>query len=969
MFSYQKTAFNARETSLSKLRISTSASVSLILLAVSLPQVQMVHSQEVIEEINITGSRVVRDGFQAPTPVTVMTVEDMQASPPENLADFVNELPSVTGSIRPQSSQTAISSGNSGVNSMNLRGIGSNRTLTLLDGQRSVASMISGAVDVNNFPQSLVSRVEIVTGGASAAYGSDAVAGVVNYILDKDFTGFKVNVETSATVDYSDNWTQKGSITAGFPFAGARGHVLFDVEIAEKEGVMHSDRPWNREGWGQMLNPYYTPDNGQPFRLVLPEMGLISATPGGIITSGPLRGIAFGEGGAPYNFSYGDIVSSPWMRGGDWQGVARRDIPSVDPQTTRQSAFSRISYNVTDTVEIYGQAQWGRTSIENICCSLFSLGNITVRADNAFIPDSVRAQAQALGVQSFNMGTTYGDMPGPGSLNERTTYRFVLGASGDAMAFDRSWAWDTYYQRGMTDSDILGTNMWKNQERAWALDSVLDDRGLPACRAEVQGVPGAQGCVPYNLFGTGVNTKAAIEYLGIDGSGRGYQKVGPNMQEQLTQDVVAFAVSGEPFEWKAGPISLAFGGEHRREKVTGESDPISQRIVGAGWFAGNYLPTSGSYDVTEGFVETVIPLANNSSWAESLDLNAAVRLTNYSTSGTVNTWKLGMTYAPIQDVMIRATRSHDIRAPSLQDLFQAGTANTNQVRDPFNNNTTTQYMAVRTGNLNLTPEKADTSGIGVVYQPSFVSGLSMSFDYYEIEMTDALGQPGPQIIVDRCFDGNQAFCQAITRDGGLITRIDIVPFNIAEQRFRGMDYELSYRMPLSNINDSWIGNLAFRGLATRYLESYENNGIDRPKQTAGQNTSGGPPDLLYRLSLSYSTDKFQASLVGRGISSGTHNNDYIECVSNCPTSTAANNTINNNTVAGIFYTDINFTYYLEIAGGQNFEFFAGVKNLTNEKPPVNVGGPGGLAFTTPPTDLGLYDGIGRTARLGVRFRM
>ncbi len=930
-------------------------------------QAQEEEPEQGLEQVVVTGSRVVRDGFQSPTPTTIVGIEEIQAAAPTNLADFVNELPAVAGSTRPQNSQTSISSGAAGVNTMNLRGIGNNRTLTLLDGQRSVPSLLTGAVDVNNFPQSLISRVDVVTGGASAVYGSDAVAGVVNYILDKDFTGLKGSIDTSATTEHDDNRTWKSSITAGAPFADDRGHFLFAAELARKDGILHSDREWNRDGWGQILNPNYTPDNGEPFRLILPHVGLSTAAPGGIITAGPLRGIAFGEGGTPYNFHYGDIVSDPYMQGGEWRTVDRRHVPSLDPEINRRSVFTRISFDVTRDLNVYAQGQWASTEINNLCCSTWGIGNITVPVDNAFIPESVHSQMIDLGLDSLTMGSTFDDLPGPGSRNKRSTNRFVLGANGSFELFDDSWTWDAYYQRGVTHADIMGTDMWDNRKHAWAFDAVLDpDTGIPVCRATLEGVSGAEGCVPFNVFGTNVNSRAAIEYLGLHGSDRG--RVGPWMIQRLTQDVAAFSVSGEPFSWRAGPISLAAGAEHRKEKVSGESDIISQTTR---WFAGNYLATVGSYHVSEAFVETLVPLVSDSKWAESLDLSAAVRLTDYSTSGRVTTWKIGAMYSPVAGTTFRLTSSRDIRAPSLQDLYQAGTANTNNVRDPFNGNITTQYLAVRTGNLALSPEEADTIGLGIVYQPAFIPGFSASVDYYEIEIKDALGQPGPQTIVDRCFDGNQQYCDAITRDaaGNLITQINIVPFNIAEQKHRGVDYELSYRIPMETLSSSWIGDLVFRAMATNYLEKYENNGIDVPTDTAGQSTADGPPSWLYRATLSHTTERYSATLIGRGVSSGTFDNSYIECTSNCPASTPEHNTINNNRVAGAFYLDANFTYQLLPESDNQMEVFISLRNLTDKAPPIRASGPGGVVFTSAPTDLGLFDGVGRTLRLGFRFSM
>ena len=284
---------------------------------------------------------------------------------------------------------------------------------------------------------------------------------------------------------------------------------------------------------------------------------------------------------------------------------------------------------------------------------------------------------------------------------------------------------------------------------------------------------------------------------------------------------------------------------------------------------------------------------------------------------------------------------------------------------------TTQYLAVRGGNLALRPEKADTTGFGVVLQPSFVPGLSASVDYYNINMKDAIGQPSPQTVVDRCFEGNQEFCDAITRglsNGvNVIERIDIVPFNIAKVVHRGLDFELGYRMPLEDLDMGWAGDMDFRFLATHYIKHYENNGIDTPTQTAG----AAEPSWLYRMTLTYSNDPLRLTLIGRGISSRKEDNSFIECTAGCPASTADHRTINNNHIAGRFYVDANMTYLFQnnADDGRDIEVFLNVKNIANTAPPVDASGPGGVAFSAAPTDLGLYDGIGRTFRAGVRFRM
>ena len=326
---------------------------SLVALAVAMACTQAAGAQQAsqLEEVVVTGTRVERAGFEAPTPLTVMGIEEMNASPSANLAEFVNTLPSVVGSATPQNSNTSISSGAAGVNALNLRALGSVRTLVLLDGQRSVGSLLNGTVDVNNIPQALVTRVEVVTGGASAAHGSDAVAGVVNLILDRRFTGLKTEVDGGMST-YGDNENWRARAAFGTPFAGGRGHLLLSGDFVKEKGVMHADRDWNNNGWYQIINPAYSPGNGQPERLITPNAGLMTAPYGGLITNTALAGTAFGPGGTPYQFNYG-TVRSPWMIGGEWKAAQLNDRQSLNPEQERQGAFARLSFSLTDDVEAF----------------------------------------------------------------------------------------------------------------------------------------------------------------------------------------------------------------------------------------------------------------------------------------------------------------------------------------------------------------------------------------------------------------------------------------------------------------------------------------------------------------------------------------------------------------------------------------------------------------------------------------
>lgn len=901
-----------------------------------------------VEDVVVTGTRITRNGYQAPTPLTVINEAEILASAPANVADFVNEIPSVVGSATPATSNASISSGTAGVNSLNLRALGATRTLVLLDGQRSVGSVITGTVDVNTFPQGLIRSVEIVTGGASAAYGSDAVSGVVNFILDKDLTGLKGSAEYGQTT-YGDDVSYRFNLSAGTPFAGGRGHLLLNGEVTEREGIYGVPRDWNNDGWYIINNPDYFVGNGLPERLVVPNAGLSNATPGGIISNTALRGTYFGVGGVVNQFSYGK-TRDPWMIGGDWESVQVNDLQSLHADERRKGLFARAAFEVTDSIEVFGQASWNSHASLGWTGVQPNQGNVVIRSDNAFIPASVRAQLAARNIAQFNLGTTNADLPIRKTDNERTVERYVIGADGNFTALGKEWRWDGYYQRGVTNTLEIARDITNNARLALAQDAVFHPTtGAIVCRSSIANPN--NGCVPFNRMGIGVNTQAALDYI----------LGNPERKQQFTQDVAAVNLSGDPFSTWAGPVSAAVGVEHRREAVSGE---VEERYR-SGWFVGNYLPTFGDFSVTEAYLEAAIPLASN------LDINTAVRGTEYSTSGYVTTWRVGATYSPIEDLRFRAIRSRDIRAPNLAELFAAGTSRTNTLVDPANNNLNVQFTEITTGNLGLRPEIADTFGVGFVYQPSFLPGLGLSVDYYDINIDGAIGSVDAQVIADRCFAGNQEFCGAITRGtspGGasVITRVNVSPFNFAELRARGLDLEASYRFSLSDLVASWPGTVSVRAVATRYLENYRNNGIDPPTDTVGQNAGDGPPDYLYRVTAIYTADPWTIAVTGRGISAGVYDNAFIECTQSCPRSTTFARTINNNQINGAFYIDTSFTYDL---GDSGTELFFNVNNLANTDPEIVASGPAGTAYGNPSTNQGLYDFLGRVFRLGVRFRL
>jgi len=927
-----------------------------------LPLFELGHLQEIV----ITGSRIMRDGYEAPTPLTVLDASLLaQQTATANVADTLNTIPLFAGSLTPTLGVGGPSTIQGGLNTLSLRGLSSRRTLVLLDGKRSVGSQTSGVVDINSFPQQLISRVDIVTGGASAVYGSDAVGGVVNFVLDKNFVGSKGEASGGLTTQ-GDDPHYKIALTGGFTFGGDRGHLLLSGEFNKKHGIFNgtNGREWSKGGAGIVSNPAYTPTNGQPEYLVRNDVSLSNATHGGIIVSGPLKGVAFGVGGTPYRFNYGPIVSGIYMAGGDWRStLVRADAISLDPKATRKNVFLRASYDVSENLNIYGQFSWNSSFDDNRGFPAYQPGNgPIIQSGNPFIPESIQERMTALGLTSFQIGTTNYDRPFIGSRSLRQTNRNILGANGKLEAFDAPWTWNAYAQNGYTRISFNATGVARKSRFTEAIDAVRDPAsGAVVCRSTLTS-PG-NGCSPWNPLGLGVNNDAGLQYI-LGGTG-GIAHV----NQKLEQNVFAASIAGEPLANWAGPVSLAFNVEHRRESARSIPDPVARS---GDWWAGNFQFLDAGYSVTEGAVETVIPIANNKTFAEKWDVSAAFRGTGYSTTGYASTWKIGTTYAPVASIKLRLTRSRDIRAPNLDELYSNAILGFDTGLDVFTNSVTT-FVLRREGNVLLRPERADATNIGIVLQPTIFPAFSASMDWWNIDMKDAVHLPTPSDVVRLCFEGRQTYCDDITRVDGVITDLTQTPFNLAVHTSRGIDFEGSYRFDAANVVPSWAGEVILHGNATLYLKSYINPGISTPTDDVGQNggssSSVAPPNWRVTASVDYKRGGLLTSMTARIVSAGTLNNSYVTCTSACPLSSARNRTIDSNSLPGALYFDASVNYGWNMGERATVEVFLNVKNLMDKNPPPVPRTADQFGYVVPITNIARYDYLGRVVKAGLRFQM
>ena len=902
------------------------------------------------EDIVVTGTRIVQSGYNAPVPLNVLGTAEIEARKPSNIADLVLTMPAATGGTTTTAGGGGrISAGTAGISTLNLRALGSGRTLVLLDGRRTPPSTFGNLVDINTIPQDLVKRVDIVTGGASAQYGSDAVGGVVNFILDDSFRGFKLGADTSITT-YGDGLNYRFTGTAGLSFLDDRIHILANAEYFHQDGINTVDRPWNTRGYYKVLNPAYTETDGQPQYLVGPGVGQ-TRTVGGLINSGPLRGTHFLDDGITGQFDYGtgNSVSSPGIVGGDWrlsmEGVAGSF--ALMPTQERMGVFNHVDFDVTPDLTLYGQFSWHRFEGQSFYGALAS--GATIAADNAFLLTQypqVAAAMQANGLGSVPVSTW---IVGPlGADNSRQVFRYLAGAKGRFSLLERPWSWDAYYQRGVTKTHEQAVNSWNTARLALGTDAVLSN-GQIVCRSTL--TDPTNGCVPLDRLGTGGLSPAARAYL--------YGPGQPLRRQTFQQEVVSATLNGQLFDLPGGPVAIALGGEWRKDQASGRVANTS-----SGWVSANYRPNFGKATVKEAFLEASLPVFTG------FDLNAAGRYTDYSASGTVQTWKVGATFSPISDIMFRGSYSRDIRAPNLSELFQDQQVFRTLVTLPANSPAPggSEPNIVYSGNPDLKPERANTLTAGVVVKPSFLPGLSASIDYWDIKLDGAIGSVDDQPTIDYCYSGVTQFCNNLVFSGNQLISILSKPINFGKGRVTGLDFEASYGTPLSAISESLPGTFRIHAAATHYIRSVVDDLVLRRNYAGvlqlGDANVFATPSWVYRISAFYDVDPISINLVARGFSNSVYSNEYIECTSNCPTSTVARGTINDNDIDGAMYLDGSVSLKFRSDSNEMRLSFI-VDNILNRKPTPVGNDIGASDITGPQTAQPFFNTLGRVFRLSL----
>jgi outer membrane receptor protein involved in Fe transport len=901
-----------------------------------------------LSEVVVTASRVDRAGFTAPTPTTTVGLQELQKAGTTNVADYLNTVPAFGAGTTPAS--TAHNSVNSSLNLVNLRSLGANRTLVLVDRKRFTPSSATGRVDLNVIPTVMIERVEVVTGGASAAWGSDAVAGVVNLIFKKNLDGLSGEVSGGLS-QQGDNQDVRVALSWGGTALDGRLHLSVASEYEDNKGVgPDSGRAVLKQNIQVIPNPNYKLGNGQPQNYLTSNVNVSTATLGGVVTTGPFAGQQFTPGGALVPFTYGTMRGNAFMIGGSGisltNAINQEQLGQLVNPLRRGNIYLRSTYDVTDNLEATFEASYAQSFSQAYLSIPYDLGTITIQRDNAYLTAGQRATLTAANVSSFKMGRINKDISYNFPVNETQTHRFMFGLNGKFDAFGSTWKWDGYVATGSTryQQKIQGNRIIANWNQA--IDAVVNPaNGQIVCRSTL--TKPTNGCVPINLFGQGSPSAAASRYV-----------TGTSMlAADFKQDAAAVNISGEPFSVPAGPVSLAAGLEYRKESVSQVADAISNAN---GFNIGNPHDISGSETVKEAFAETVVPLLKDIPLVKALDFNGAVRITDYKTSGAVTTWKAGLSWAVTDDVRLRAARSRDIRAPALGELYASYILSKGTLTDPAKNNQQFQVDTPQQGNPNLKPETADTITFGVVYQPSFISGLSISVDYYNIDLKNAIGALGSQDIINRCYQGVTDLCRYVERNAaGEITRVTRANVNLSELKTAGVDFEVAYNTPLSRFHEGLPGDLGLRflGTYTDYLTSVDNNivqqlvsdigfghnGIPQWKWSASATWRDGPLTL-------YSQLRYTEG--GRDDNTKDAAGAYVTQVLG-----------GKNWFDGQYITDLSIQYELERNEGRNVTLFASVKNLFD-----TYGPPVGIGYILPgPTNFSFYDSIGRQYQVGVRF--
>lgn len=958
-------------------------------------------TEESDELIVVTGSRIASPALESAAPLQIIDQVAIDDAGATNVQELLLENP-VFGTPALSRTNSAFLTSGTGVATVDLRDLGSDRTLVLVNGRRVVAGLPgSSIVDLNVIPTQFVQQIDVLTGGASSLYGSDAVAGVVNFVYKKDFEGIEANGQYGITEE-GDDQRYQANVTVGTNVDDGRGNIMVHFGYSNEGGIFSRQRS-NTQVDDADTAAFITGDINdfgvpfEPFFSSFPLQGRFdvngTAGSGDDFTFDPITGVLRSTFSAN-----GDGVIGP-------DGFNRQAFRTIAVPVERYLFAAAGTYEFTDDINFFFEGTFSKTKssreIEPFALSSGDIfpatgGRVPIETDvngvlvvNPLVPQAIVDASQDIdgdGLRDIGFARRIEEFgPRQGSTT-RDMYRFVVGFDGQL--FDDKFRWDVSYNYGSTSENQSSSGQVNVLNFRNALAGVPDVNDInnngsttdTVC-ADANAV--AQGCVPINIFGIGAITPEALAYTNAEAS----------FQTDITQQVVQGNISGSLFDLPGGPLGIAAGVEYRKESSVEELDALTN----AGLNAGNAIPdTSGSFDVVEGFVELNLPILSDTPFFELLEVGGAVRVADYSTVGSVVSYNGKITWKPISDITLRGSYSRSVRAPNVGELFSGlsqtfpsgltdpcagvgaaggGTAGDVCRADPgvaaniAANGTFTLTQAdlqgisgFNGGNPDLFEETADTWTVGAVINPRSIDALrnlTITVDYYNIDISDVIAAPPRAFTLDQCYNqDNQNFCSLITRravgdavnSAGSIDLINATAINGAVLQTEGLDVTANYQTSLDAIGLD--GSLSAR---IAYTHLFEYN--FQPAVTAAADPQAGEIGTAqdrFTANLAFSEGPLRWSMTGTFISKSFEDDQFCasfgldaECVS----------------VGAEFYLDSQ----VNVKVTEEFELYLGVDNLLDNKAPNLLSG---TTFNVTGTDTAadVYDVFGRRFYTGVRMR-
>ena len=940
---------------------------------------QAAMAQQTLEEVVVTGSRIKRTDLTAPSPVAVLDSSQIQISGTVNVEQLLNQMPQII----PGLTSTSNNPGN-GEASVDLRGLGAQRTLVLMDGKRMVPTRSDGIVDINSMPTALIDRVEVMTGGASAIYGSDAVAGVVNFILKHDFEGMEVNAQYELT-DQGDGDVYTANATFGTNFAGGKGNVTIYANYNKREPVFQGDR-----GFSTFALQDGTDTNGNP-----------ALVPGG---SSGVPGTRFFLDALGGGFLPGGANSLTWDANGQSRGwFSPQDLYNYAPDNYLQLPQERLQFNMLSQFEInehftaYMDGMFvNHNTPQQLAPTPAFITTYDYAPFNYAVNPFLSAADKALFAQSeAQIDPFFGSNPANGILeyplffgrrmaevgprvsnDDFNVYRIVAGLKG---AINETWDYDIYYSRGTVQWESTLKNDIDKGRFLQALNAT-GTAANPVC------IDPSNGCVPMNIFAIGGISDAAADFI----------RLNLNSHAKYVQQVASATVTGSlPGLAPAGDIGLAGGIEYRQEEFA--FTPDHNLEIGNILGFNTAQSTAGDYDVFEFFAETEIPLVKDAAFAKELSANGAFRISDYSTVGNTTTWKAGGEWVPMDGLRIRGGYNRAVRAPNIGELFLGQANGFPSYSDPcdpsngfiasaadqtFCNNwgaptgysqPNGQVEGTFGGNPNLSEETADTWTVGAVWTPDFIPNGSLTVDYYSIEIKDAISVFGGGVenTIFGCFfsqDLTSEFCQHAGRGAtGNISPVLALNDNVSVLRTDGIDISADYHFEPTDHNISIPGRVDLFFLTTYVLENgYQANASIPFYDCAG--TFGSPcGGTLANTAIPQWTTNFRGTW-SNGPWSVSLNWRWIDSVDDARIMRAKALGLDAAAVAaGIPVRSYDSQHYVDISAVYDLQehvtLSGGIDNLFDNDPPI-----AGDQQTQANTDPSTYDVLGRTIWAGLKLK-